>query len=242
MSEHEQAPKEQYANWKAPESTGETEIKEKIAERLAQSFSSRLCEYLTGLKPEDPRMLERLRTDQSIVRAKYNLPDWNLVASETEHALMEIAERFDVRIKPKSECGKFFEENPFVGAVHFDDGKIGTDIDRTGRKEYQRSLDTLEHELVHAMQSKKSPSMPIELSEYEAYVSGANIEYLKKNPEAVDEIFYNFLVGSSVNMYYRLESERRGEKISPEWDNAEYFLKRDGIDISGIETKSNSDQ
>ncbi len=230
-------PKEQYANWKAPEvgDISDAEIRAKVAERVAQIFSSRLSEYLTGLKPEDPRMLERLSTDQETIRAKYNLPSWNLSPSEFERALMQIAQSVNVKIKSKSECGKFFEENPFAGAVHFDEGQIGTDIDRTDRSVYLRSLDTLEHELVHAMQHRQSQRMPIELMEYEAYVSNSNLEFLKEHPEEVNNIFFNFFVGSSVNMHYHLERERRGEKVSPEWNNPEYFLRRDGIDPGKLE-------
>lgn len=219
--------------WKAPET--EENIKEKVAERLTQTFSSRLSEYLTGMKPEDPAMLERLSSDQEIIRAKYNLPTWGLPPAEFERSLMQIAHSLGVRIQPKSECGKFFEENPFAGAVHFGDGKIGIDIDRADINTYLKSLGVLEHELIHAIQNHKSRSMPIELMEYEAYVSGANIEYLKNNPDAINAILFNFLIGSSVNIYYKLESEERGEKVAPVWNNPEYFLKKDGIEFDSIE-------
>lgn len=222
------------ADWKAPDALNKSEdgIKEKIAVRIAQSFSSRLSEYLTGLKPEDPRMIERLKRDQEIIRAKYNLPNPNLPLTEFERALIRIAENMDVKIRSKAEFSKFFKEEPFAAAVHLGEGKISVDINRAGLNEYYRSLNVLEHELIHAIQDKRSRSMPIELMEYEAYVAGANIEYLENNPEAIDKIFFNFFVGISVNIHYRRLSEERGREVVPEWDNSEYFLKRDGIDTN----------
>jgi hypothetical protein len=210
--------------------TPETEVQKKIAERVAQSFSSRLAEYLTGLKPEDPAMLERLAADQEYLRAKYNLPSWDMPASEFERALRHTAEKLGVKIIPKAECGNFFEENPYAGAIHFDDNRIGIDIDKSEYQQYVRGLSQLEHELIHSMQIHESPSMPPELKEYEAYTAGANLDYLKKHPEQINEIFFHFFVGGSVNMHYYLESERRGEEYAPNWDNPEYFLRRDGID------------
>ncbi len=236
--ENEFNPSEQYANWKAPETTSESEakLKEKVEERIKQSFSSRLCEYLTGMRPEDPRMAERLITDQKIIRAKYQLPEWSLSPSEFERSLKQIASKLNIRIKPKSECGKFFEDNMLAGAVHFGDGTgVGVDIDRSELQKYWKSLSQLEHELVHGMQDKHSPSMPIELKEYEAYIANANVDYLKENPAAIDEIFFNFFVGGSTNNYYRQLREERKEKIKPEWDNPEFFLQRDGVDLKMAE-------
>jgi hypothetical protein len=210
-------------------------IKKKIAERLDQSFTSRLSEYLTGMKPDNPAMLGRLELDQNIIRAKYHLPSSDLPLPEFEQALRQIAKELNIEIKSKSDCGKFFEENTGAGAVHFgDDKQIGVNIDRKDLRSYANSLNTLEHELIHAIQQQESPSAPIELKEYEAYVANANLDYLKKNPEAVEEILFGFFINSSVNIYYNLESKRRGEKLSPKWDNAEFFLKIDGIDPSEI--------
>ena len=240
MAENEKDPREEYANWKAPETPVEASDSARtqkiVAERRKQTFSSRLSEYLTGMKPEDPRMVERLATDQEIIRGKYNLPSRKLPPAEFERAMMQMVKSLGVKIKSKSECGKFFEENPFAGAVHFGESKqIGMDMDRTDREAYFRSLGTLEHELVHAIQQSKSASMPIELMEYEAYVAGVNMEYLRANPEAINDALFNFFIGVSVNTHYHLESEKKGARVSPVWDNPEYFLKLDGIDPNTIE-------
>ena len=239
MIEDGKNPKEAYADWEAPKTAqSEAEIRRKVAERKKQTFSSRLCEYLLGMKPEDPRILERLRADQEIVRSKYDLPSRSLSAYEFERALMQRAQGLGVKIKSKSECGKFFEENPFAGAAYFEEEQIGADIDRADSKRYISSLNTLEHELVHAIQHRKSQRMPTELMEYEAYVSGANLEFFRKHPKEVNDIFFNFFVGGSVDVGYRLKSEKRGEIVSPEWDNPEYFLRRDGIDAAKLRPKA----
>ena len=223
---------EQHANWEAPETPAKSEakLKELVAERVGQSFSSRLCEYITGMKPDDPRLMERLETDKKIVRAKYQLPNPYSSPSEFERALMQKAKQLDIRIKPKSECGSFFKENEFARAVHSDENhEIGIDINRSELGQYYSDLNALEHELVHGEQDKYAPRMPIELKEYEAYLANSNLDFLKENPELVDEIFFNFFIGVSTNIHYRLLSEQRGEKVIPVWDNAEYFLKKDGI-------------
>jgi len=45
--------------------------KEEIVKlRENQSQGSRLCELLTGMKPDDNRITDRLREDQKIVRQK----------------------------------------------------------------------------------------------------------------------------------------------------------------------------
>src|SRR3989338_11711939 len=122
MIENELDSKEQYANLKAQENPPtEAEIKKKVVERSEQALASRLCEYLTGMKPDLPGMPERLKTDQDILRAKYRLPPMNLPPAEFERALMQIAQDLGVKLRTESECGKFFEENPFAGAVHFED-------------------------------------------------------------------------------------------------------------------------
>ena len=54
--------------------TKEMDRESLISFRNKQSQYSRLAEVITGLRPEDPGMAERLIEDQKIVRAKYGLP------------------------------------------------------------------------------------------------------------------------------------------------------------------------
>ena len=201
---------------------------EQIDFRNKQEFSSRLAEYITGLRPDDPKMVERLTEDQKIIRAKYNLPAIETITSLTayERFLRNVAEELGVEIKPTSDCGDFFKKNPITKAVNIgDEKKIGIDIDRSTRDEYRFSLTVLEHELIHAKQDKVSPNMPIELKEYEAYVSRGNMEYLKTNQRAV-ELLFGFLIGGSVSNWYSRMSKSAGSEVEPAWDNADYFLKK----------------
>lgn len=215
------------------EAPDEATVRTKTEQRLSQAFSSRLAEYITGLRPEDPKMIERIASDQEIIRAKYKLPSWDLSPSELERALRQIAEELGVTVRPTHELQRFFEENPFAGAVYSpEDKEIAANINTTALRDYYKSLQVFEHELIHAIQDKLSPRMPIEEMEYEAYVAGINIKYLREDPEAINEILFNFLIGSSINIHYKLESERRGQKVVPSWNNPNYFLQKDGIDPS----------
>ncbi|MEK7202257.1 MAG: hypothetical protein AAB669_01880 [Patescibacteria group bacterium] len=207
----------------APETSGisiqPTEDEDGTVEQPVQPYSSKIAEYITGMKPEDPAMIDKLFTDQEIIRSKYHLPSLDLPPAEYERGLKQIAQKLKVTVKPTSDCGKFFEENSIAGAVYFDEAnQIGMDMDRSNEDTYSSSLGDFEHELIHAIQKHDTPSMPIELMEYEAYLAGGNVEFLKTNPEAIKDIFFGFLIGSSVNIYYKTESEKRGEAIVPVWD------------------------
>jgi len=187
-----------------------------------------LSEYLFGIKPDSEenlrRILERLKEDKEIVRAKYGLPPEEMLRSdpsEYERRLREIAKRLGVTILPKIGCGSFFEENPLAGAVYLsgDSGgaaKIGVDIKRNEEmSDYIGSLRALEHEIIHALQAKRYPRMPIELLEYEAYVVGANLVYLEKDLEAIRDVFLGFFVGGSTNIDYRLMNQERASRGLP---------------------------
>lgn len=182
-------------------------------------FSTKLAEYITGLRPDNPMIVERLIEDQKIIRAKYGLPKREAINNpyEYELTLRKIAGSLGVSIKSRSECGSFFEEYNNVGAAHFEkENKIGVDIDRSNLKSYSKSMSTLEHELIHALQHKNSPRMPIELMEYEAYVACGNNELLREDLELVKTIF-QYLIGASVMHWYSQESKNRGEEVSPKW-------------------------
>src|SRR3989344_3049819 len=148
----------------------ETENKEKnpqelIDFRFHQSYGSQLSEHLTGLRPDNPRIVDRLYADQETVRMKYGLPSRDMrfdSPAEYEDFLRDAAKKLKVDIREKSDCGSFFEDNPGTGGVHFDDGRIGASMDKKDLESYTGSLATLEHELIHASQKDKYPGMPIE--------------------------------------------------------------------------------
>ncbi len=180
-------------------------------------YANKLSEHLLGLKTNDPKIVERLIEDQNIIRAKYNLPPRKAISNlpEYERLLRNIAQSIGVSIKEKSECGKFFEENS-VGGVHFEnDNKIGVNINKNTKQSYTNSLNSLEHELIHALQHHFSPRMPIELMEYEAYIAGGNNEFLRESPEGVEVVFSD-LIGASIRWWYSQESKNKGETNSPD--------------------------
>jgi hypothetical protein len=107
-----------------------------------------------------------------------------------------------VTIEEESGCGKFFEEFRQAGGVFMDnERKIGVNIKKDDVQEYARSLNTLEHELIHAIQNIRYPSMPIELMEYEAYVAGGNMGVLREDTEIV-EVLFGLLIEGSVRHWY----------------------------------------
>lgn len=221
----------------------EAPAREIIDFRFKQSRSSRLAEYITGLKPNDPKMAERLIADVEIIRAKYQLPQRDMRyqnPSEYERLLREKAEEIGVRIIEKSDCGKFFDKNAIVSGVSFDrEEKIGISIKREDREQYSESLAVLEHELIHALQDKYSARMPIEQREYEAYLAGANPGWIRNKRENVDPVIFGFMIQNSVDHWYKSMNERREEgepEIKPVWDSPEYFLSNvDHVDPTQIE-------
>ena len=208
--------------------------KEQIDFRAKQEYGSRLAEYITGMRPEDEKMVDRLAEDQKVIRAKYHLPAIGEISllTDYERYLRQRAEELGVEIRPTSACGDFFKEYPMAGGVSFGNEKrIGMNVVKDDADTYKRSLAILEHELIHALQAKDSPLMPIELKEYEAYIARGNMDYLRTNQRAIEAVF-GLLIGSSVNMWYSSRSKQLQSEIEPEWNNADYFLNKiDKVDM-----------
>lgn len=217
-----------------------------------QTESSRLAEYITGLRPDDPKMIERLIEDRKIIRTKYNLPDTNIrfdSPTEYETLLREIAKKNNVEIRSKSECGTFFEENSGAGGVYFgDSNNVGVDLKRNERSSYEKSLGTLEHELIHSEQQARYPNMPTELMEYEAYLAAnINVEKFKEHPEEIEPILFSFFIGGSTRFWYKDKNAENVKKslpkIKPVWNDPEYFLKNiDKINQDDIDTYKESNE
>lgn len=203
------------------ELTKELSASSGYVESSEQSRADKISNYIIGIGVEDPQMADRLASDQRAIRAKYHLPDLDMktiAPSEYEGALRNIAKKEGVEIRGTHEFSAFFNEYPYAAAVHLGEGRIAVDVEREGSlKSYQSGLAMFEHELVHALQDKYSPRMPIELMEYEAYIANGNMDGLKNDPEMV-KVLFDMLIGGSVNHWYAEESERRGEKVTPQWD------------------------
>jgi len=190
--------------------------------------SNDLCQYLFGFpltKENLPKILKRLEEDQQIIRKKYNLPPIEMLKEdprEYQRRLEAIAKAIGVTILPTIMCGSFFEEITIAGAVfisHSESGsledKIGVNIEEKTRDDLIRSIKTLEHELIHALQAKRYPSMPIEIQEYEAYVANINLKYLRENPKAIKNAFFDFFLGGSVRTGYKIMNENAAKRGLP---------------------------
>jgi hypothetical protein len=231
---------------KAPQTEKEKtreEIEQLLEFRFNQSNTSKLTEYITGIRPDDPQMADRLIEDQKIIRGKYNLPPRDARStspSEYEHLLKNIAKKNGSSIRDKSERSRFFERHAFAGASYDKDGRnIFVGIDRNNLQYYIKGLGDLEHEIIHSEQDARYKGMPIELSEYEAYIAGLKVEVAKESPETIEDMIA-FFIGGSVNTWYAQENEilkaKSEPEIQPVWKNPEYFLKNiDNIDQEDID-------
>ena len=212
------------ANQSNPEKEEDVSLRINVPEKIEpiyslEDFATKLSEHIVGLKIDDPTLPDRIIEDQKVIRTKYSLPSLESRSNLTEYerSLLEIAKSTGVIIKSKSECGKFFEDYPYAGGVHFgEEKKVGVDINRTSFESYAKSLVILEHELIHALQKKHSPQMPIELMEYEAYIAGGNNTYIKEHPQ-IARLVFDSLIGASVRHWYNQTSEERGEEVTPTW-------------------------
>ncbi len=216
-----------------PEGSNEEKpsIMKLIKFRFKQSSASRLAEYITGMRPDDSRMPDRLIEDQKILRAKYHLPprEWRRdFPSEYERILRKMAKESKTIIRSKAEYEKFFQKHSVAGLY---DGATNTtyiEIDHN-TSSYINDLGVLEHELVHAAQRDKN--MTFELKEYEAYVAVSNNEYFKENPEEIGFVLFGYFIGKSVEVeYFEINKHTTsGPKseltIKPIWNDPQYFLK-----------------
>lgn len=214
-------------------------IDEKIKDRLSQSRTDRMVEYITGLRLDSAGLLDRIEEDQVRVRGKYGLPsrDYKFAnPAEYEKYLRDLAEANGVEIRSKSDYGKFFEKYPIAGGAYMENDKsIVIGVEKTDTKKYFEGVTSLEHETIHSLQNKYYPNMPIEVMEYEAYVANWNIDYLRGNRDAIQVVF-DFGVGASVGYWYKQQSEDSGENILPVWNSPEYFLLNvDGVNQGQID-------
>lgn len=208
-------------------------VDKKIELRFKQNRTEALIEYVTGLKIDDPGLMDKIENDQKEIRSKYGLPNRDFKFDDPEgyeRYLRQMAKDNEVEIKSEADFPEFFEKHKLAGGFSSEDGKtIAVDIDKTDDREYLKSLNKFEHEMIHSLQQINTPEMKIEQQEYEAYMVDWNIENLRENKSLLYTAF-DFFIGNSVYSYYRQKSEETGIKIEAEYKNPEYFLKNvDGI-------------
>ena len=218
--------------------TEQQNIDKKIENRFGQDRNERLVEHLLGYNFNNPKIFDKLDDDQNRAIVKYGLPVREFMfqnPGEYENILRNMAKENGVIITGKSDCGSFFDKEGVEGAYFIDDRKIGINIDRSSQDEYILSLQTLRHELMHALQHKFYPNMSIEEREYEAHISGWNLVLLRENIEDLPKLFWNS-VSSSVDFWYQKISDELGYEVNPEWDSPEYFLRNiDGVNDTVIQ-------
>lgn len=154
------------------------------------------------------------------VRAKYALPEsgtrWeNPVPYIRE--IEQLAKENGIDIRPKHEFSTYFKEKPDAGAVAFspDVFRKATLVVKEFTEGYtdedwfalRARANQLAHEIVHALQYIKYPSMPDDIGEYEAYAyqrfTPVDILRLKDDPEYIASIVNEEIpraVSSSVNI------------------------------------------
>ena len=209
--------------------------------RFNQSDASKLAEYITGIRPDDSRMLERLITDQKILRAKYNLPALESRAqypvSEYEKLLHRMAEANNVTIRSTDEHVRFFDEYMASASYDHDLHSVFVDMEKNSEGKYWDGLVTLEHELIHAEQNVHNTGMPVELREYEAYVATMNMPKFKDMSEEIEFVMFSFCIGVSTNIWYA-QNEKSGKgPVEPVWRDPAYFLKNvDSVSDEDIES------
>ncbi len=181
----------------------------------------RMIKYITGIDyvlGKESLLRDRLLEDHDIVKSKYNLPDSRLRSdspSEYISKLEEIGKKHDISIRNNYEMEVFFRGNEQIKAVFMEKSNeiFVPLVNKNNYKELIGYAENLEHELIHALQHKYYPNLPVEAMEYEAYV-GANvsIEYLKEFP--LDSIEKDFnTIKSSIEYWYE-----SNELIAP-WSN-----------------------
>jgi|GEM_PF-2940061 len=170
----------------------------------------RMIKYITGIDyvlGKESLLRDRLLEDHDIVKSKYNLPDSRLRSdspSEYISKLEEIGKKHDISIRNNYEMEVFFRGNEQIKAV-FMEKSNEIYVPLVNKNNYEELIgyaENLEHELIHALQHKYYPNLPVEAMEYEAYV-GANvsIEYLKEFP--LDSIEKDFsAIKSSIEYWY----------------------------------------
>ncbi len=155
--------------------------------------------------PTSPKLLKDI---QNIVRGKYGLPPIELREFSPalyEEKLLDIAKREGVNVSSKTDFMRFFNEYKLASAVF--DGETNTIFyDTTGEPRVRAN--NLEHELIHALQEKKYQSMPIEIMEAEAYISGRGSLTVIDDPDLADGLVKS--INGSVNVY----KKEKGIKFS----------------------------
>lgn len=162
-------------------------VKQKIEHRLGQSNGSRLAEVITGLTPEDPRIVDRLIEMQDQIYQKYGLPDISLMFTNPNllhQNINEILDKNQIPLLTKDKTKEFFEKYPDTYAAYFRNLKsigINTEKQKDPNYNYQFFFITQLHETTHALQDINGvwDTSSIEMLEFEATLATTILSPLK---------------------------------------------------------------
>jgi hypothetical protein len=165
----------------------------KSANREHREYLANFIYLLFGVEAEEiSNISEVLFEDRAIIRQKYNLPDRELLASDPSEylrRLKQVAQENGVQFDNESDLVNFFKNNQSA-AVHWNVREKTVDIpvikDRHPRKLAIQRLPEQEHELIHILQHRRYPNMPLYRKEYEACLAAtASDEEINHRPFTV---------------------------------------------------------
>ncbi len=181
---------------------------EQEEELKIRARSDEMARRIIGIGIDDPKIFDRIATDQAIIRQKYGLPVREKMIESLpnyERFLLDLAKKKGVALRSSGEfSGLPKEEHPTMTLLGNYQAIVG-DIKKTSVKEYLRSLVMLEHEIIHVLQGD---GMPIELSEYEAYVAVLSPDYLREHPGNLVNLF-GIKIHGSVEFWKNIHTAKK---------------------------------
>lgn len=145
-------------------------------EPVGESPESRLCKELLGQDyEEDPEsVFDKMNADRKEIAQKYSIPllfeqgqDYKKYAQE----LVDFASRENIPVL-YVDSSRLESEGAAAGRTSSGDIAVPKiDFDKSTTSQIYNWSVRLGHELIHALQERKEPNMPIEKAEYEAYVA-----------------------------------------------------------------------
>lgn len=192
-------------------------------QRVYEVVRNKLIYHLTGIiwdGSNQEEIANKVLEDKAIIRQKYGLPNRNEIIDdpmEYLRKLEKIANDNNILVRKGYEFELLFNKTGNKGLYDPDNNQliVSDKLYNTETiSEFQLYVFVYEHELIHALQQLRYPSMPIELQEYEAYITADLSEYYltTKPNDAIDFIFASKVPGSLRN-YYRRENIE-----TPIWD------------------------
>ncbi|MCX6726578.1 MAG: hypothetical protein NTY75_02035 [Candidatus Shapirobacteria bacterium] len=199
------------------------ETQQTIEFRQSQSIISRLAEYTTGIRSENPGMGKFLVKEHDKYRREYGLPAEILKVvrpDEYEGYLKNLMAELGVKVVDKVNFKDFFKDHPTLNAAYFLETRTIAFDTRRETDDMANNfvrLSAFEHEVVHALQDIVTPQLElgIEQREYRALVVGFLDNVLEKKPTALFEAALKSL----------MEWQKQGRKFSADWTSAEWWLK-----------------